>query len=244
MADRSFFLAKLSARCIDFLFPPLCIVCDKPRPRSDLWLCEACKSSLLENHDRRDPCPRCAMNLKLGQCACARGWEQPFESAYSVLDFDPAVQSIMHLIKYRNKPRFAKYLGELLAAWVPEELLSDVDALVAVPLYPGRQRKRGYNQSHLLAAGLAVSRAALPVIDGALQRVRDTASQTKLDREERLKNMQGAFRVDAGRAGQVGGKRLLLVDDTITTGATIAAAAKSLLDAGAIAVRVLSIARD
>jgi len=234
----------LSRQCVDYLFPPLCIICDEKRVPHDRWLCENCKRALRENHDGRKPCPRCGMNRRLGHCACTQGWEQPFESVYSILDFDATVKAIMHQIKYREKRRFALYLGALLADLVPPEVFSAADALIAVPLHRKRERGRGYNQSLLLARGLVRGHAGRPLCEGVLQRVRNTASQTKLDRAERTRNMRGAFAVVAGRAQDIASKSLLLVDDIVTTGATTAAAAKALLNAGCASVRVLSIARD
>jgi ComF family protein len=246
MAER--FVKGPFERAIDYLFPALCIVCDSPRQPSDRFLCEKCVSLLAVNHSRRQPCPRCAMNRSLGHCACThggdRGWDHPFESAYAILDFDETVKAVMHQMKYRAKKRFARYCGARLAGMVPSELFASVDAMVAVPLHPARRKKRGYNQSLLFARGISLSRPGLPVLEGVLVRVRDTRSQTKLDREQRLKNMKGAFAVTRGEVESIRGKHLLLVDDVITTGATTTAAAQALLDAGCASVRVLSMARD
>jgi ComF family protein len=242
MADTR--LTALSRRCVDYLFPPLCIICDEPRVPHDRWLCENCKKILRENHERRRPCPRCGMNRSLGHCACVHGWKHPFESVYSILDFDSMVKEVMHQVKYRGKRRFAVYIGSLLAELVPQEVFSGTDALIAVPLHPKRLRGRGYNQSLLLARGLGRDRSGQTVLEGVLLRVRDTSSQTKLDRGERTHNMKRAFAVAFGRAEEISGKRLLLIDDIVTTGATTAAAAHALLDAGCASVRVLSMARD
>jgi ComF family protein len=242
MAERR--LAALSRRCMDYLFPPLCIICDGPRVPEDRWLCEQCKQALRDNHDRRRPCPRCGMNRSRGGCACVHGWQHPFESVYSILDFDATVKEVMHQVKYRGRRRFAVYLGALLAELVPTDVFNGVDALVAVPLHRKRRRRRGNNQSQRLARGIGRGRPGRPLLDGVLLRLRDTSSQTKLDREERACNMKGAFAVAGGRAGEIAGRTLLLIDDIVTTGATTAAAAAALRDGGAASVRVLSIARD
>jgi len=246
MAER--FVKGLFERVIDYLFPALCIVCDSPRQPRDRFLCEKCHGLLAVNHSRRQACPRCAMNRSLGHCACThggdRGWDHPFESAYAILDFDETVQAVMHQMKYRGKKRFAFYCGALLAGMVPPELFASVDVMVAVPLHPARRKKRGYNQSLFFARGIGFSRPGLPVLEGVMARARDTVSQTKLDRVQRLKNMKGAFTVVPGAAESIRGKRILLVDDVITTGATAAAAAQALLKTGCASVRVLSMARD
>jgi ComF family protein len=237
-------LRTFSRRIIDYFFPPLCIICDTPRMPHDRWLCEGCKKSLRNNHGHRQPCPRCAMNRRLGHCACTHGWEQPFESVYSILDFDKTAQAIMHQVKYRGKRRFAFYLGSLLAEFVPPDIFSAADALIVVPLHRKRLRRRGYNQSFFLAQGLIHGRSGPPILEGVLQRVKNTASQIKLDRAQRLINMKGAFTVVPDQGARIRRKRLLLVDDIVTTGATTAAAAKTLLNSGCASVRVVSIARD
>jgi ComF family protein len=242
MAEQWF--TALSRRCIDYLFPPLCIICDEERLPHDRWLCESCKKALRENHEHRQPCPRCGMNRKLGHCACTRGWEHPFEGVYSVFDFDSTVKAVMHQIKYRGKQKFALYLGALTAGYVPPDVFSATDAVIAVPLHRKRQRRRGYNQSLLLARGLCSRGPGKAVLEGVLLRVKNTASQTKLDRAERTFNLKGAFSVVPGRTGDIAGRRLLLVDDIVTTGATTAAAAQALLEAGCASVRIVSIARD
>jgi competence protein ComFC len=238
-------LRELSLRLRDYIFPALCIVCDTPRATDDPWLCQCCKDRLHENHVQRNPCPRCAMNLAKGPCACQRGaWNHPFDSVYSICDFDPTVQAIMHQVKYRSRKALAYHLGAFLSDGIPSALFSGLSGVLAVPLHPKREKKRGYNQSLLFARGIAARHPDLVIRDRLLRRVKHTVSQTTLDRQQRAENMTGAFGVEPESAEQVRGRHLLLVDDVITTGATTAAAAAALLDAGCAGIRVLSIARD
>ena len=143
--------------------------------------------------------------------------------------------------KFRSRKNLAALLAPLLAAafvesWKPEEF----DFLVPVPLHPKRQRKRGFNQAVLL--GRKLSRLiAVPCCEAALRRVRDTAPQVGLSDSERLRNMQSAFQCRDGSV--VTGKRLLLIDDVMTTGATLASAARALVSAGAAKVSALTLAR-
>jgi predicted amidophosphoribosyltransferase len=116
-------------------------------------------------------------------------------------------------------------------AW-PSDVLVERAALVPVPLGAARLRARGYNQSERLARALA-ARVALPVWDGVLVRGRDTTSQTRLTPEQRLSNVSGAFRAPAGADRQLRGAHLVLVDDVVTTAATLNACAAALLAAGA-----------
>jgi ComF family protein len=113
-----------------------------------------------------------------------------------------------------------------------------LDAAVAVPLHPAREATRGYNQARLLVEPLADA-WGIQVLDDAVRRVRDTQPQMSLNAKERQKNVHAAF---LGEAGQVSGLDLLLVDDVRTTGATLAACALALAEAGAKSVRVLTLA--
>jgi ComF family protein len=230
-------------RIIDYLFPPLCIVCDKPRPWGEKWLCSGCEAALIENNRYRDPCPRCAANKALGPCECRPGIDFPFDRAYSLFDFEDPVRSVLHHVKYAGKKHLAFDLALRFAPLAQQEFFEGIDGVVAVPLHVSRRRKRGYNQADYLARGLAEERR-LPLFEGVLTRVRKTATQTTLNRPARRKNMKGAFAVPSGASERIRGASLLLIDDVMTTGSTTGEAAKALLHAGAASVRVLSFARD
>ncbi|MBN2035696.1 MAG: ComF family protein [Chitinispirillaceae bacterium] len=184
------------------------------------------------------------MNRTRGDCACAKGWDQPFESILSLLDYDSTVQACMHQIKYKGKKRFARHLGKILAELLPDNFFSGIDGLVPLPLHASRQHKRGYNQSCLLSRGILRNYPGVPLLEKPLVRTRNTATQTALDRGARQHNMKGAFAVFPDQRALIAGKRLVLLDDVVTTGASTGAAAKALLDAGCNAVKVLAIARD
>lgn len=231
-------------RLIDYFFPALCIVCDRPRIQREPWLCDACAGSLRENISRRNPCPKCAMDRRLGPCACTQGWAQPFQGMHAICNFDPVMQALLHQVKYRSKKQLAIDLGVRLGAYLPPRFFDGIDAIVPVPLHPGRLKKRGYNQSLLFARGIAAVSEGLPLYHDVLLRVKNTPSQTALDRQQRKRNLDAAFRAAAGASVVLKDKRLLLVDDVVTTGATTGAAAGALLDAGCRSVRVLAIARD
>ncbi len=230
-------------RIIDYLFPALCIVCDKPRPRGEKWLCRECEAALIKNNRYRDPCPRCAANRTLGPCECRPDIDFPFDRAYSLFDFDDPVRSVLHHVKYAGKKHLAFDLARRFSPLAQQDFFEGIDGVVAVPLHASRRRKRGYNQADYLARGLAEGRG-LPLIEGVLTRVRKTATQTTLNRPARRKNMKGAFAVPAGALERIRGATLLLIDDVMTTGSTTGEAAKALIRAGAASVRVLSFARD
>jgi ComF family protein len=130
-------------------------------------------------------------------------------------------------------------MGESLArVMVGLDALAGADALVPVPLGAARQRRRGYNQSAAIAHPLG-ARTGLVVRESVLARPRETTTQTRLTPDARRANLAGAFRAGAG----VRGRRLVLVDDVFTTGATLAEAGRALLDAGALAVTAVTVAR-
>ena len=234
----------LFERTVDFLFPALCIICDKPRSPNEAWLCDGCLKELGDNHSKRSPCPRCAMNRTKGVCACAGGWPHAFDYVFSVFDFDKTVQSALHQMKYRGKKRFARHIGALSSRFVPDQVFEGVEGIVPLPLHRRRERSRGYNQALLFAQGVATGRTGAPIFDRVIRRVRNTVSQTTLNRAKRKTNVKGAFVANPEEAGLIKGKVVLLIDDVVTTGASTDAATKALLAAGCASVRVLSLARD
>jgi ComF family protein len=152
--------------------------------------------------------------------------------------FDGPLRQAVHRLKFSGERYLAEPLGEILAAtWNHGPL--PADALVTVPLHPKHEAARGYNQSLLLARA-AGARLGLPVIDDGLRRVRETPPQMGLPREERLANVRGAFAWQSDRPCPA---RLVLVDDVMTTGATLAACAAALRQAGASHINALVLAR-
>jgi ComF family protein len=148
---------------------------------------------------------------------------------------------LVHELKYRGRRRVAERLADRLAAEPTAWLLLSPDAvLVPVPLHPGRRWERGFNQAELLARALA-RRSGLPHEARALRRRRPTTPQTGLTAAGRRRNMAGAFLVR--RPDLVAGRTVVLVDDVVTTGATAMACARALRQAGARAVRLLTVAR-
>ncbi|MDD5673746.1 MAG: phosphoribosyltransferase family protein, partial [Chitinivibrionales bacterium] len=153
--------------------------------------------------------------------------------------------SIIHQIKYGGKTRLAFDMGRRFGTLVPVEFLENVDCIIPVPLHYWRRLKRGYNQAEHLALGLLQSwDKHVAYLPGALRRTRTTKTQTKLTREIRKRNLIGAFNVPQKAAAVIKGRQCLLIDDVITTGATVNACAAALLKSGAAGVKVFSLARD
>jgi ComF family protein len=155
--------------------------------------------------------------------------------------FEEPLRGAIHRLKYENSPELGEVLARyLVAAFARPEwraLPAPIDAVAPIPLHRQRLAERGYNQSALLAAGLARA-SGLPVFPEWLERHRETRAQVGLNAEERRLNVADAFRANPA----VAGKRLLLVDDVFTTGATMAACAHAALAAGASAVYGLALA--
>jgi len=146
----------------------------------------------------------------------------------------PPFDKLVHAFKYSGKTKVGELLGQALAALVQQdEVLSAADLVCPVPLHPARQRERGFNQSLLLAAAVSMN-TGIPLAD-CLVRRKNTSTQTaKTSPEARRKNLEDAFRLKPG--ADVAGKTVLLVDDVMTTGATLDPAARELLKGGAVSV--------
>lgn len=151
---------------------------------------------------------------------------------------EPA-SAIIHALKYGGWTRVAAGMADRMArlSW-PRDVVEERAALVPVPLAAARMRERGYNQSSLLAVELA-DRWKIPALPYALVRSRATRSQTELTPGERLNNVAGSFRIDAWHRDRVRGAHIILVDDVVTTGATLNECARVLFDGGA---RIISYA--
>lgn len=165
----------------------------------------------------------------------------PYDKGWAVLRYDEAAKALVSKLKYADKTHLAPYLGRLMAAQ-GREALEGAELLIPVPLHWRRMLTRRYNQSLLLAR--EVSKASgISLLPDALKRKRHTPPQASLSRKERLDNVRGAFAAtDQGKAAMKG-KTVVLIDDVMTTGATIEACCKTIKRAGAKEVRVLTLAR-
>jgi ComF family protein len=184
-------------------------------------------------------CWHCGRPLARPQlCAACAGAPSPITRIYAVAYSAGVLRRAIHRLKYVGQTQLAEPLGALLADWWLAHPLR-VDLLAPTPLHPARERQRGFNQATLLARRL--SRAAgIPCAEHLVRRQRDTRPQVGLNARERAQNVAGAFIADAGA---VAGRRILLIDDVCTTGATLEACATALRAAGAADVWGLVVAR-
>jgi ComF family protein len=170
-----------------------------------------------------------------------------FDAAYSYGAYEGVLRELIHIYKYGRVETLSRPLADLLRAALPRD--EEWDAVAAVPLHWRRRWQRGFNQSELLARDVARGSGA-PLIR-PLQRVRATPAQAGLSRTARRRNMAAAFRVRRSaairsapiRSESIEGRRILLIDDVLTTGSTVAACARALKQAGAARVIVLTVAR-
>lgn len=203
---------------------PRCLLCREPG-EGDQELCAACIASLPWN---RNACLRCAAPLPASDDLCGRCLRRPppvVETRAAFLYGDPVDRLLPRLKFHRDLAA-----GRLLAGCMAEAFaaLPRPDALVAVPLHPARLRRRGYDQALELARPLADA-LGIPLMRCALLRMRDTTAQSRLDAKARQRNLRGAFAVPMGM--QLPG-HIALVDDVMTTGATLHAAATALRRGG------------
>jgi len=150
------------------------------------------------------------------------------------------VQHLMHQLKYKNKPEIGVYFGRKLGKKLSEsELYKDIDAVIPIPLHPKKLKIRGYNQSKVIADGF-VQAFPVPIIEDVLVRVEFTETQTRKNRWDRYQNVKDMFAVQ--HPEKIQGKHVLMVDDVITTGATIEACAKHLLAVEGVRVSIAGLA--
>ena len=225
-------LERTSRAALDLLFPPHCALCRV----GGSMLCSSCIGQLPLAEGGR--CDRCWTPLpRAGLCAhCASDDHIAFISIRAPFVMDGEARELVHQLKYRGMSAVGEPMGALMAAGVP----AGCDLVVPVPLHRGRGRSRGYNQAALLARRIALM-AALPVDEKAASRIRATKPLARgMHRDERRAIVAGAF---AARPERVEGRRVLLIDDVVTTGATLDACAKALIAAGASSVRCITFAR-
>ncbi|MHB8418836.1 MAG: phosphoribosyltransferase family protein [Myxococcales bacterium] len=227
---------KLAHAFADLLSPPACAACDEPLPRARPF-CGRCEVAIAEC----DPseCATCGAPAgPSGCCRSCRGRLAPLSGVRCAFVHEGPLAEALHRFKYRSRDDLGTLLGGLLAR-APLPVAATPDLLLApVPLHRRRLGERGYDQAWLLASALAED-LRLPALPRLLHRTRDTRPQVGLDRAEREANVRGAF--EAGSAAS--GRTILLVDDVLTTGATLREAARALRRAGALDVFALTLAR-
>ncbi|HTQ85828.1 MAG TPA: ComF family protein [Candidatus Solibacter sp.] len=229
-------------------FPADCRVCARPLEEpSRIPICAACLDSF--RVIRAPFCGTCGRPMVAGAhagaagpiCALCRRGVYSFQLARSYAAYDDALLRTITLLKHEAIRPLAWWLGGRLAEVARgDPAVGRADVVVPVPLHPERQRERGFNQAELLAGAVA-SRLKLPMEARAIQRRKPRPAKLKLSRHERWEAARGAYAAVTGR--QFDNRRVLLVDDVFTTGATLDACARALQAAGAEHVTALTVAR-
>jgi ComF family protein len=227
---------------LDLALPPLCPSCRDPI--EGRGLCPSCWSKL--SFITRPYCERLGIPFVYdpgpGILSMEAIADPPaYHRARAAVRFDDVARALVHSLKYGDRLDLAPMMGRWISH-AGREILAEADALVPVPLHWRRLWARRFNQSAMLASAISAE-SRIPIAAGALKRVKPTAQQVGLSRTERATNVQGAFRVPETGKALVAGRRLVLVDDVLTSGATVDGCARALLRAGAANVDVLIFAR-
>lgn len=205
---------------LKWIFPTTkCVICGGRSTKAYPGLCEDCLERMADTRDSLVFCSRCGTFYGKAFRNCPRCYfdDAKFprrDGLFCAVPYDEDGSTLVKKLKYDNRRDLGETMAKLFFRF--SDIEGDFDAVCAVPLHKNKQRRRGYNQSEVFARRIA-EEMGLPYME-LLERVTDTASQTKLTYHQRLKNMKGAFALGEGCV--VKGARLLLVDDVVTTGAT------------------------
>ncbi|MEX1187911.1 MAG: phosphoribosyltransferase family protein [Bacteroidia bacterium] len=215
-------------------FPRNCHSCGEPLIKQENLICYSCRYSL----------PRTGFHLQPGNPVEQLFWGRvPLTAAAACFEFRKSggVQRLLHLLKYKGNEDIGREIGRIYGKeLLQSKTFSESEIILPVPLHISRLKVRGYNQSRVFAEGLAESMPSAK-IDDSLKRINKTDTQTQKSRFDRWKNVETVFSFQDDGVS-VRGKRVLLVDDVVTTGATLEACATRILRAGADSVRVACIA--
>lgn len=218
------------------VLPGQCAVC---RSWPAQPVCEACVARFAQPRAR---CRRCALPVAAGVTECGRclGAPPPLDACHAAVSYEFPWSALIVQYKFHGQAGWARSFATLMrsAPWV-EPALEEADLLLPMPLSPRRLAERGFNQALLLARALAPERTEPQL----LLRVRHTAAQMALDREERLGNVKGAFAIEPLLAPRLRDRRVVLVDDVMTSGASLFTAAQAVRQAGAARITALVLAR-
>lgn len=219
---------------VDLLFPRTCPTCGAVLNRSESWLCATCIIDMPES-DFWKMATNPVNQLFWGRTKIV------FASAYLLFSKGSRYRQLIHRLKYKSDQESGIQLGQYFGNAIQKEShYPRIDYIIPVPLHPKKQKIRGYNQSDCIAQGLS-NALRVPVLNDVLIRQVHTKTQTKMNKDERWQNVSGAFAVQNSISIQ--DKHILLVDDVITTGATIEHCANTLLDQSKCSVSIACLAR-
>ena len=221
------------SRLLDLIAPRCCVVCGNRLALTEETLCAKCNFHLPRTGYQRDPLENPMAKMLWGQIRVERAAALYYHEPHA------ETANIIYQLKYKNHPEIGETMGRMMGREMQiNHFFDGIDAIVPIPLAPKRLRQRGYNQSLELAKGIG-SVTGLPLLDKVVRRNVFQGSQTMRGRWERNDNVAGVFALTDADA--VKGRHLLIVDDVITTGATIIACAQQLSKAGDVTFSVLTL---
>lgn len=221
------------SRLVDLIAPRACVVCGGRLGIHEFFLCGSCNLQLPRTNYADNPYENDMARLFWGQLPVERCAALFFYQGGS------GPSQILYELKYKNHPEIGEFFGRMIAEeWNDTGFFEGIDLIVPVPLAKERQRQRGYNQSLHIARGIG-SVTRLPIVTNAVSREQFVESQTQKDRWQRNENVKGCFRLNDGSA--LKGRHVLLVDDVVTTGATICSCGREMLKAGDVRFSILTI---
>ncbi len=233
---RSHFTSGIVSGLVNFVFPSTCPSCSKPTDSlAHAPFCDQCWDSIEQYSG--PSCRICGVHLvsvHADRCQTCLEYPPAYTRAHAFTHYEGLIASAIHHFKFLGIRRLSKPLAELLLFYDTK----DMDAVVPVPLSPSGLKSRGFNQAVLLASHVAKQKK-LPLLMDELKKIVDTPPQVGLSAKERAVNVKKAFSC----RGTVMGMNLVLIDDVMTTGATVNACSRELIRAGAKSVSVLTLAR-
>ncbi len=217
---------------VSLFYPDFCLACNTSLLGNETILCTFCRHTL----------PVTGFHNSPGNPVEKLFWGRiPVVGATSLLFFEKGskYQSLIHQLKYYGKKEAGKFLGRLLGASLQDTSFNDAEVIVTVPLHKAKLRRRGFNQSDVIAQGISEI-TGKPVLSNVLRRKTNTKSQTRQKRYDRWKNVEGIF--ECSKPDLIKGKHVLLVDDVVTTGATLEAAGGRILEADGVRLSIATAA--
>ncbi|GAB4252995.1 MAG: ComF family protein [Vicingaceae bacterium] len=218
---------------LNLLFPRLCVSCDNPLLKHEPVICTKCMLNL----------PKTNYHLINDNPVMKVFWGRVnITYATSFLKFTKKgnTQNILHQLKYKGRQDVGEFLGKWYAADLQQtDFIKNIDGIIPIPLHPKKEKKRGYNQSFVFAKGLSAG-LNIPVENNLIRRAVNTQTQTKKAKYERWENVKNIFEIN--ETEQIKNKNFIVVDDVITTGATMEACIQTLQEAGAKNIVVVTIA--
>ena len=236
-------IKKAGKLSLDLIFPNRCPICNKINYEEN-GICQECwkKVTML----RKPACEICFYPFQNDEfegtfCPSCIKKRPKYKKARSVFAYDNLIKNVIANFKYKDSTSNAKFFSDLMVKSC-KDIIKDVDIIIPVPMHPKRLRKRKFNQASILAKGIA-KKTTKKLIHEVLKRKVNTRPQVGLVAKERLKNVKGAFFINKRYLKEIRGKNILLVDDVMTTGATLENCAKVLLENKVKNVYVSTIAR-